>query len=76
MRLLIFDDYDPSNLIECSIEVYHCSFSKFESHLKTIRDHYSFNHQRELELLPGVILVRKIVLLTINGEKSFIKRYF
>jgi hypothetical protein len=76
MSLLIFDDYDSSHLIECVIEVYHCSFCKFkESHRDSMQNHYYFNHEKELNKLPGNRLDRKIDILIINGEKSFVKSY-
>jgi hypothetical protein len=76
MSILIHDDDDSDNLIECSIEVYHCSFCKFkQSHWDTMQDHYYFNHEKELKKIPGRRLDRKIDLMIINGEKSFIKSY-
>jgi hypothetical protein len=76
MSLLIFDGCDSSNLIECSIEVYHCLFCKFkESHWDSMQNHYYFNHEKELRNQPGHRLDRKIDILIINGEKSFIKSY-
>lgn len=76
MSILIFYDKDSNDLIECVIEVYHCSFCEFkESHWETMKDHYYFNHEQDLMNIPGNRLDRKIDLLIINGEKSFVKRY-
>lgn len=76
MSILIFDDKGSNNLIECAIEVYHCSFCKFkESHWDTMQDHYYFNHEQDLKNIPGTSLDRKIDLLMINGEKSFVNSY-
>lgn len=76
MSFLLFDNADSNKLKECVIEVYHCSFCGFkESHWNIMQDHYYFNHEKELKQLPGPRLDRKIDLLIINGEKSFIDSY-
>ena len=77
MTFLIINNNDNKNLKECVIEIYHCTFCGFkESHWNTMQDHYYFNHEKELHILPGERLDRKIDLLIINGEKSFVSNYF
>ena len=60
--------------LRCAIEVYHCSFCKFNNDTRTaMENHYYYMHEKELEKIQGGHLSRKIDLLITNGDKSFVK---